>query len=183
MELYDYFTRNHRNKFVVTEEEAYFFLVVPDEDVPPFADILAEVFDLGDPEVVKTLDEKFDSGTLILGYLEADGGLDIHVPPERNEYVQKRLEEIFEAGLGMESERKIFERLMPSPYIEQLRRELPDSTEKNRYLNDLRNLKRLMIGSSRLGGTGYGGAILKRGLSDKYPEAHEAFEKELAMSR
>ncbi len=79
----------------------------------------------------------------------------------------------------MESERKIFERLMPSPYIEQMKRELPDSTEKNRYLSDLRNLKRLMIGSSRLGGTGYGGGILLRGLSDRYPEAHEAFKEEL----
>ncbi len=181
MEIYDYFIRNHRNKFVVTEDGAYFVPCSIGQDVSPFADILAEVFDLGNPEVVKTLDEKFDSGTLILGYLEPDGGLDIHVPPERNEYVQKRLEEVFEAGLGMESERKVFERLMPSPYIEQMKRELPDSTEKNRYLSDLRNLKRLMIGSSRLGGTGYGGAILKRGLSDMYPEAHEAFEKELGQ--
>ncbi len=79
----------------------------------------------------------------------------------------------------MESRRKIFERLMPSPYIEQMKRELPDSTEKNEYLRDLRNLKWLMIASKRLGGTGYGGGILKRGLSDKYPEAHAAFEKEL----
>ena len=31
---------------------------------------------------------------------------------------------------------------------------------------------------SRLGGTGYGGGILLRGLSDEYPEAYEAFEKE-----
>ncbi len=183
MEIYDYFIRNHRNKFVVTEDGAYFVPCSIGNAVPPFADILAEVFDLGNPEVVKTLDEKFNSGTLILGYLEADGKLDIHLPSEQNEYVQKRLEEVFEAGLGMESERKVFERLMPSPYIEQMKRELPDSTEKNRYLSDLRNLKRLMIRSSRLGGTGYGGAILKRGLSDKYPEAHEAFERELAMSR
>ncbi len=81
MEIYDYFIRNHRNKFIVTEDEAYFVPCAIGNTVPPFADILAEVFDLGDPEVVKTLDEKFDSGTLILGYLEADGGLDIHVPP------------------------------------------------------------------------------------------------------
>jgi hypothetical protein len=81
----------------------------------------------------------------------------------------------------MESRRKIFERLMPSPYIEQMKRELPDSTEKNEYLRDLRNLKWLMIASSRLGGTGYGGGILKRGLSDRYPEAYEAFKEELGQ--
>ncbi len=81
----------------------------------------------------------------------------------------------------MESRRATFERLMPSPYIEQLKRKLPDSTEKNEYLRDLRNLKWLMIASSKLGGTGYGGGILKRGLSDKYPEAHEAFKEELGQ--
>ncbi len=70
---------------------------------------------------------------------------------------------------------------MPSPYIEQLKRKLPDSTEKNEYLRDLRNLKWLMIASSKLGGTGYGGGILLRGLSDKYPEAHEAFKEELGQ--
>ncbi len=79
----------------------------------------------------------------------------------------------------MESRRKIFERLMPSPYIEQKKRELPDYEGKNEYLRDLRNLKMLMIASSRLGGTGYGGGILLRGLSDRYPEAHEAFQEEL----
>ncbi len=81
----------------------------------------------------------------------------------------------------MESRRATFERLMPSPYIEQLKRELPDSEGKNEYLRDLRNLKWLMIASSRLDGTGYGGGILLRGLSDRYPEAHEAFKEELAQ--
>jgi hypothetical protein len=65
-------------------------------DVPGFVDILAEVFDLGDPEEEKALDGKFDSGKLILGYLDADGELDIHVPLERNEYVEKRLQEVFD---------------------------------------------------------------------------------------
>lgn len=78
----------------MTEGRAYFLPVVSDEDVASFADILAEVFDLDDPEVAKTLDKMFDSGTLILGYLEADGRLDVHVPPEQNEYVEKRLQEV-----------------------------------------------------------------------------------------
>ena len=73
----------------------------------------------------------------------------------------------------MESRRATFERLMPSPYIEEMRK-LPDYEGKNEYLRDLRNLKWLMIASRRLGGTGYGGGILLRGLSDKYPEAYEA---------
>jgi len=56
-----------------------------------FADILTEVFDLEDPEVVRRWKKKDDSRKLILGYLEADGGLDIHVPLEQNDYVNERL--------------------------------------------------------------------------------------------
>ncbi len=93
MELRNHPIQGQKNKFVVTEGEAYFFPVAS-SDVPKFVNILAEVFDLGDPEVEKGLDKMFDSGTLILGYLEADGRLDIHVPLERNEYVNKRLQEV-----------------------------------------------------------------------------------------
>ena len=64
--------------------------------------ILAEAFDLEDPVVARALDEYLDRGNLILGYLEADGGLDIHVPLEQNEYVEKRLKEVFEAGSSIE---------------------------------------------------------------------------------
>ncbi len=94
LELHNHPVSGQKNKFVVTEEQAYFSPVVSDEDVPSFVDILAEVFDLGNPEVMKTLDGKFDSGKIILGYLEADERLDIHVPLEQNEYVEKRLQEV-----------------------------------------------------------------------------------------
>jgi hypothetical protein len=97
VELHDQPLRGQKNKFVVTEEEAYFIACASGRDIPWFVDILAEVFDLEDPEVVKALDEKADSGKLILGYLEANGELDIHVPPERNEHMEKRLKEVFEA--------------------------------------------------------------------------------------
>lgn len=96
MEIYDHPVQGQKNKFVVTEEEAYFSPVASGEDAPSFVDILAEAFDLRDPEVVKRLDDKFDSGKLILGYLKADGGLDIHVPLEQSEYVNKRLQEVFD---------------------------------------------------------------------------------------
>ena len=94
MEPHDHPVWGQKNKFVVTKEDAYFFPVASGEDVPSFADILAEVFDLEDPEVVKALDEKVDNGEFILGYLEADGELDVNVPLERNEYVEKGLQEV-----------------------------------------------------------------------------------------
>ncbi len=83
MELHDHPVPGRKNKFVVTEEEAFFVPCASGKNAPSFADILAQVFNLKDPEVVKALDEKFDGGKLILGYLEADGGLDIHVPWNR----------------------------------------------------------------------------------------------------
>ncbi len=95
MELRDHPVPGQKNKFVVTEKEAYFFPVAHG-DAPRFVDIVAEVLDLKDPEVVKMLDEEFDNGKLILGYLEADGGLDIHVPLERSKYVNKKLKEVFD---------------------------------------------------------------------------------------
>ena len=90
---------------------------------------------------------------------------------------------VFEAELRIEKEREqhrkeTLERLMPSAYIERLRRELPDSKDKERYLRKLRNLKWLMV-SSRLGGVGYAGDIALGGLRNSYPEAFEAFEGEL----
>ena len=102
MELYDHPVPGQKNKFVMTKEEAYFVTVAPDGDVPSFADILAKISDLDDLEVVKVLDKSFDGGKLILGYLEADGELDIHIPSERSEYVEKRLQGVFEAGSGIE---------------------------------------------------------------------------------
>ena len=102
MELHDHPVRGQKNKFVVSEEEAYFLPVASDKAVPSFVNILAEIFDLEDPEVVKVLDKSFDGGKLILGYLEADGELDIHTPSECSEYVNKRLQEVFDAELRME---------------------------------------------------------------------------------
>ena len=90
---------------------------------------------------------------------------------------------VFEAELMVEKEREehrkgTFERLMPSPYIERLRRELPDSEGKERYLRKLRNLEWLMI-SSRLGSVGYTGGMALTNFGNGYPEAYEAFMEEL----
>ena len=90
---------------------------------------------------------------------------------------------VFQTELRLEKERErhrtaTFERLMPSAYTEQKKRELLDSEEKDKYLRKLRNLKNLMIDSG-LGGVGYGGGIALGGLKNSYPEAYEAFKEEL----
>ncbi len=90
---------------------------------------------------------------------------------------------VFETELRLEKEkeryrRETFDRLMPSPYIEQKGRELPDSEGKKKRLRNLRNLKWLMI-SSKLGGVDYTGGMALTNFKNSFPEAYEAFKEEL----
>ena len=69
---------------------------------------------------------------------------------------------------------------VPSLYIEQMARELPDSEEKEGYLEALRRAKDAMI-DMRLG---YGSQPMSYLLVDwknRHPEAYEAFEEELGQ--
>jgi hypothetical protein len=92
---------------------------------------------------------------------------------------------VFQTELRLEKEkerhrRETFDRLMPSPYIERKRRELPDSEEKDKYLKNLRNLKWLII-ASKLGGVGYAGGIALTNFKNGFPEAYGAFQEELGQ--
>ncbi len=95
MRIYEQPVEDYKNKFVVTEDKAYFVLCVADTDIPSFNSILHEVFNLDDPEIYKRVDEGLGSGRIILGYYDLDGFLDIHVTLERSHHIEKRLEEIF----------------------------------------------------------------------------------------
>lgn len=85
-----------RSKFVITEDDAFFVFYEGSEVSPPdFVAILGAVFDLDDEEVFKSLEESMDDGLLILGYYDPPSGeVDIHIPLERTEYVEKRLAEV-----------------------------------------------------------------------------------------
>ncbi len=91
--------------------------------------------------------------------------------------------EAFESELWEEKgrdQRKIRTRrnLVPSPYIERMTRELPDSQEKKKYLEELSSFKTAMIHMK----LGYGSQPMAYILTiwkDRYPEAHEAFQEEL----
>ncbi len=90
---------------------------------------------------------------------------------------------VFENEIRIEKERErhrreTFGRLMPSPYIERKKRELPDSEGKEKRLRNLRNLKWLMI-ASKLGGVDYTGGMALTNFKNSFPEAYEAFKEEL----
>ena len=75
-------------------------------------------------------------------------------------------------------ERETFERYSYSLYIEAKSRELPEPGESDRYLEKLKQLKALMI----LYKLGYGDRMMAMAftnLKNSYPEAYEAFKKEL----
>ncbi|HZG61985.1 MAG TPA: hypothetical protein VEY13_00525 [Rubrobacteraceae bacterium] len=80
---------------------------------------------------------------------------------------------VFHTELRLEKERErhrreTFERLMPSAYLEQKKRELLDSEEKDKYIRKLRNRKNLMI-ASKLGGRGLRRRDRSRRLEEQVP--------------
>jgi hypothetical protein len=89
----------------------------------------------------------------------------------------------FEAELRWEKEdeqhrREILERYKYSPYIEEVEG-WPDSEAKENHLRHLRQLRDVMVQSQKLGYGGFAMNMIYKKLKDKYPQAYEAFEKEL----
>lgn len=86
----------HENKFVITEDRAYFVPYRRELDYPGMKAILAEVFDLNDPKVYEGVKARFSEGTIIVGsYFPSTKQTIIDTPSEANEYVEKRLQDVF----------------------------------------------------------------------------------------
>lgn len=95
MRLYDRPVEGHRNKFVITEGAAYF--VPCPNNSPAMIEILGEVFDLDNPEIFREVDDKLDEGSIVLGdYRPSTKEIIVHTPLETSEYVQRRLNEVFD---------------------------------------------------------------------------------------
>ena len=95
MTLYDRPVEGHPNKFVITEDAAYF--VPCPNNSPAMIEILGEVFDLDNPEIFREVDDKLDEGRIILGdYHPSTKEIIVHTPLETNEYVEKRIGEVFD---------------------------------------------------------------------------------------
>lgn len=84
------------NKFVLTEDRAYFVPYRRDIDWPIMRDILMEIFDLDDPEIYEEVEGRFSEGKIIVGYCYPKRNqVTVAFPEERSEYVQERLREVF----------------------------------------------------------------------------------------
>jgi len=82
------------------------------------------------------------------------------------------------SAFGEERRRETLQRYEHSPYIEGQEWTYPDNPDKDGYLKSLERLRHVMI----LFGLGYGSRemnMLRVNSRRRYPEAYEAFEKEL----
>lgn len=81
------------------------------------------------------------------------------------------------SAFGEERKREVLERYRHSPYIERVEA-LPGSEYRDKWLKDLRELRRIMI-LFKLGYGGYAMGMVYGMLKNRYPEAYEAFKEEL----
>jgi hypothetical protein len=96
MELHERPVEHVENKFLITEDIAYFLPYLNRSEAARFIEILQEIFDLNDPEIVKEVDGKLFGERIILGYYEpSTKEVVIHVPLETSEYIEKRIKEVF----------------------------------------------------------------------------------------
>lgn len=96
MELHDRPIEHIENKFVITEDRTYFLPCSNREETPWFTEILKEVFDLDDPKVFREVEERISEGKTIMGYYRpSNEQVQVHVPLETSEYVEKRVREVF----------------------------------------------------------------------------------------
>src|SRR5215211_8882653 len=100
---------------------------------------------------------------------------------QRSDVVFQRLKSRYPraySAFGEERRRVTLERYKDSPYIELQRQVYPNNPDKDDYLKSLERLRRVMI----LFRLGYGSRemnMLRVNSSRRYPEAYEAFEREL----
>jgi len=86
----------YENKFVITEDRAYFVPYKREFDWPIMRDILMEIFDLDDPEIYKEVEGRFSEGRVIVGYYyPKTNHIRIIFPDKRHGYVQRRINEVF----------------------------------------------------------------------------------------
>ena len=103
------------------------------------------------------------------GYRESD---DVVFQTLKNRYPQA-----YDA-FGRERRQEVLEEYEHSPYVERQRRVYPSNPDKDRYLKSLERLRHVMI----LFRLGYGSQemnMVRVNSKRRYPEAHQAFEREL----
>ncbi len=86
------------NKFVITEEGAWFLPFEDHANTPPLAEIIVGVLriDPSDEEVVAEVDARLQDGRVRLGYVSGEGrNISVHSLPDSHDVVRRKLTEVF----------------------------------------------------------------------------------------
>ncbi len=87
---------SYENKFVTTEDAAYFVPFVKALDKPGTTDILSHAFDLEDPEVYSDVSGRLVEGRIIRGHYDPSTGRVVIVgASEPSAYLDRRIEDVF----------------------------------------------------------------------------------------
>lgn len=83
------------SRFVITEDEAYFYPMF--DNKPDTANILVQLFDLGNPEVLKDVSRKLFGGEIVRGHYDpVERQFEILGPVEPNADLWERIADVFE---------------------------------------------------------------------------------------
>jgi hypothetical protein len=107
------------NKFVVTEDEAWFLPLEKGEATPPpLAEMLLAIFGeaLEDEEFVDDADARLEDGSLLLGYMREGGAIEIHsLLDAPDPAARARIREVFGREFGMVGDDPVGEDARPGP--------------------------------------------------------------------
>jgi hypothetical protein len=96
LKLFDEPLESCENKFVITEDRAYFVPFVKALNKPGTIDILAHAFDLEDPEVYNDVSGRLIVGKIIRGHYDPyTKEVVILSPTEPSAYLKRRIKDVF----------------------------------------------------------------------------------------
>ena len=96
LKLFDEPIESCENKFIITEDEAYFVPFIKTHNKPGTIDILAHVFDLEDPEVYADVSGRLIGGRIIRGHYDpSTKEVVILGPTEPSAYLHRRIKDVF----------------------------------------------------------------------------------------
>ncbi len=96
LKLFNEPLESSENKFIITEDAAYFVPFIKALNRPGTIDILAHAFDLEDPEVYSDVSGKLVGGRIIRGHYDpSTKEVVIMGPSEPSAYLARRVKDVF----------------------------------------------------------------------------------------
>lgn len=96
LKLFDEPLEGCESRFVITQERAYFHPITEGKNRPVLIDILAQIFDLEDPEVIeRVINRDLKEGRIAVGHHDPLTGEVRTMISAPNDRLKERLKEVF----------------------------------------------------------------------------------------